>query len=121
MSNERENSDAPSNRREREHKEAAPKGRKAAVHASSVATKEPETASDRAKASIEGGRKAVAATADRIAGTAGATWTAVKNRKAIAVGAGAGLIGVAGAAFAAGRATTKAQSGPLTRLTHGRI
>lgn len=50
-----------------------------------------------------------------------AAWTVVKNRKVMAAGAAAGIVGVAGAAFAVGRSTAKPAVGPLTRLAGGRI
>lgn len=121
MSDERKKSDGPSGTVQRESKAAAAKGRKAAEHTARVATKETAAAGDRAKASIESGRQAAVDATENFAATAVTTWKVVKKRKALAASVGAGLIGAVGAAFAAGRATAKPRTGPLTRLAHGRI
>lgn len=67
------------------------------------------------------GRQTVMDTAGKVTSTAATAWTAVKHRKAMAVGAAAGLGGLVGGAFALGRQTARSHAGPLTRLTGGRI
>ncbi|GGR35440.1 hypothetical protein GCM10010282_30080 [Streptomyces roseolus] len=67
------------------------------------------------------GREAVTENATKVASAATTAWAVAKNRKAVAAGVAAGLAGVAGAAFAAGRATARPAVGPLTRLAGGRI
>ncbi|MCA1221909.1 hypothetical protein [Streptomyces sp. 8L] len=76
-----------------------------------------------AAAGLDSGRKAAASLGTSVTSGATLAWTAVKDRKRIAAGAGAGFVGLMGAAFAAGRATAKSHTkgGPLTRLTSGRI
>ncbi|MEV0023688.1 hypothetical protein AB0H45_15940 [Streptomyces atroolivaceus] len=66
-------------------------------------------------------RQTVMDTAGKVTSTATTAWTVVKHRKAIAVGAAAGLGGLVGGAFALGRQTARTQMGPLTRLTGGRL
>ncbi|GGV27779.1 hypothetical protein GCM10010277_09550 [Streptomyces longisporoflavus] len=88
------------------------------AHSFNVAT---QRAKQAATAGIASGGKTVASATGKVASTAVAGWTLVKNRKAIAAGAAAGVVSVAGVAFTAGRRTAKVQGGPLTRLTHGRI
>lgn len=80
-----------------------------------------QRAKQAAAAGIESGSKTVASATGKVTSTAVAGWTLVKNRKAIAAGAAAGLVSVVGVSFTAGRRTAKIQGGPLTRLTHGRI
>lgn len=70
---------------------------------------------------VHRGKQAAISAGGKVASTAVTAWTVVKNRKVIAAGAGAGLAGVMSAAFAAGRHSAKTGSGPLTRLTGGRI
>ncbi|MDF6020891.1 hypothetical protein [Streptomyces sp. JH34] len=67
------------------------------------------------------GRQTVLDTAGKVTSTAATAWTVVKHRKAIAVGAAAGLGGLVGGAFALGRQTARTHAGPITRLTGGRI
>ncbi|GGZ24408.1 hypothetical protein [Streptomyces nitrosporeus] len=74
-----------------------------------------------ATAGWETGRQTVASTVGKAASTAGTAWTVVKHRKAVAVGAAAGIGGLVGGAFALGRQTAKVHGGPITRLTGGRI
>lgn len=74
-----------------------------------------------ASAGLETGRQAVMSTAGKAASTATTAWTVVKHRKAVTAGAAAGVLGMAGGAFALGRRTATAGRGPLTRLTGGRI
>ncbi|MGW0787520.1 hypothetical protein ACWD04_04525 [Streptomyces sp. NPDC002911] len=66
-------------------------------------------------------RQTVLDTAGKVTSTATNAWTVVKHRKAIAVGAAAGLGGLVGGAFALGRQTARTHAGPITRLTGGRI
>ncbi|MFJ6851500.1 hypothetical protein ACIQM3_13335 [Streptomyces sp. NPDC091271] len=66
-------------------------------------------------------RQTVLDTAGKVTSTATTAWTVVKHRKAIAVGAAAGIGGLLGGAFALGRQTAKTHAGPITRLTGGRI
>ncbi|MEV0522036.1 hypothetical protein AB0I66_01320 [Streptomyces sp. NPDC050439] len=80
-----------------------------------------QRAKQAAAAGLESGGKTVAAATGKVTSTAVAGWTLVKNRKAIAAGAAAGLVSVVGLSFTAGRKTAKIQGGPLTRLTHGRL
>ncbi|MDX3055372.1 hypothetical protein PV394_09500 [Streptomyces sp. NE06-03E] len=74
-----------------------------------------------AAAGWDTGRKTVLGTAGKVTSTATTAWTVVKHRKAIAVGAAAGLGGLVGGAFALGRQTARTHAGPITRLTGGRI
>lgn len=67
------------------------------------------------------GRQTVLDTAGKVTSTATTAWTVVKHRKAMAVGAAAGLGGLVGGAFALGRQTARANAGPITRLTGGRL
>ncbi|MFC8224554.1 hypothetical protein [Streptomyces sp. NPDC057287] len=67
------------------------------------------------------GRRSVRETAGKMGSTAAVAWTAVKQRKAVAVGAAAGIGGLVGGAFALGRQTATSHAGPITRLTGGRI
>ncbi|MFJ8866961.1 hypothetical protein ACIRD6_14550 [Streptomyces sp. NPDC102473] len=67
------------------------------------------------------GRRSVRETAGKVGSAATTAWTAVKQRKAVAVGAAAGIGGLVGGAFALGRQTATSHAGPLTRLTGGRI
>ncbi|MEU2247227.1 hypothetical protein [Streptomyces sp. NPDC019224] len=70
---------------------------------------------------LRSGRQAVTAHAARVGSAATTAWTVIRLRKAIATGAAVGVVSIAGAAFATGRATAKPRTGPLTRLAHGRI
>ncbi|MFF1400657.1 hypothetical protein ACFVZD_43850 [Streptomyces sp. NPDC058287] len=70
---------------------------------------------------LQMGQQAVTANAAKAATAVNAAWTVVKNRKLIAAGAAASIVGVAGAGFAMGRATAKPPVGPLTRLAGGRV
>ncbi|WP_405785141.1 hypothetical protein OG512_47275 [Streptomyces sp. NBC_01378] len=70
---------------------------------------------------LQMGQQAVTVNAAKAATAATAAWTVVKNRKLIAAGAAASIVGIAGAGFAVGRATAKPPVGPLTRLAGGRI
>ncbi|MFC9943202.1 hypothetical protein [Streptomyces pratensis] len=74
-----------------------------------------------AAAGWDTGRQTVLDTAGKVTSTATTAWTVVKHRKAIAVGAAAGLGGLVGGAFALGRQTAKTHVGPITRLTGGRL
>ncbi|MFG2138399.1 hypothetical protein [Streptomyces sp. NPDC048650] len=121
MSTERKNSEGPAGKLSRDTRETASKGRKSVERSGGVATEETAAAGGQAKTSIESGRRAAVAASEKCAAAAGTVWTAVKNRKVVAAGAGAGLIGIVSAAFAAGRATARPRTGPLTRLAHGRI
>ncbi|MBM7438982.1 hypothetical protein [Streptomyces sp. HB132] len=67
------------------------------------------------------GRQTVLDTAGKVTSTATTAWSVVKHRKAIAVGAAAGLGGLVGGAFALGRQTARTHAGPITRLTGGRL
>lgn len=80
-----------------------------------------QRAKEAAAAGVESGSKSVVSATGKVTSTAVAGWTLVKNRKAIAAGAAAGLVGVVGVSFTAGRRTAKIHGGPLTRLTHGRL
>ncbi|MFE6166130.1 hypothetical protein ACFQ7F_45385 [Streptomyces sp. NPDC056486] len=113
---------------EQESTEAAGKAKDSAAEAADAAGSGAHSfglATQRAKqaaaAGIESGGKTVVSATGKVAATAVTGWTLVKNRKAIAAGAAAGLVSVAGVAFTAGRRTAKTRGGPLTRLTHGRI
>ncbi|MFE7758759.1 hypothetical protein [Streptomyces sp. NPDC057429] len=74
-----------------------------------------------AAAGWETGQRTVRDTAGKVASTATTAWTVLKHRKAIAVGAAAGVGGLLGGAFALGRQTARTHVGPITRLTGGRI
>ncbi|MEU5214511.1 hypothetical protein [Streptomyces sp. NPDC020742] len=128
MSDARRKSSSPSGKLQRESKEVPSKGEKTAARTKrkaartrTAAAKDATTAGGRARASVENGRQAAASAVGQISATAVTTWTAVKKRKTIAAGVGAGVIGVVGAAFAAGRTTAKPRTGPLTRMVHSRI
>ncbi|MEV6653635.1 hypothetical protein [Streptomyces sp. NPDC051219] len=115
-----------SERARQDSQEATSKAKSSARDAEEAATSGVRSAGDAtrsagraAAAAVEGGQRAVVATAGKAASTALTTWTVIKNRKAIATGAAAGLAGVAGAAFALGRHTARPQGGPLTRLVRG--
>ncbi|MBP0461383.1 hypothetical protein [Streptomyces montanisoli] len=76
-----------------------------------------------AASSLDSARKAATSLGTSVTSGAAPVLSAVMDRKKTAVGVGAGLAGLLGAAFAAGRATAHpaAKGGPLTRLTSGRI
>jgi hypothetical protein len=75
-----------------------------------------------AAAGLESGRRVVTSLGTSVASGATVAWSMAKNRKKIVAGAGAGFVGLMGAAFAAGRRTAGPQAkGPLSRLTGGRI
>ncbi|MFF5563024.1 hypothetical protein ACFY7Z_31325 [Streptomyces sp. NPDC012623] len=74
-----------------------------------------------ASAGWESGQQAVLSTANKAVSTATTAWTVIKHRKAIAAGAAAGVVGLAGGAFALGRQTARPHGGPLTRMTGGRF
>ncbi|MGW6063217.1 hypothetical protein [Streptomyces sp. NPDC055189] len=122
------NSNATAQKAKQESAQAAEKAKGSAEEAADAAGTGAHSlglATQRAKqaaaAGIESGSKTVVSATGKVASTAAAGWTLVKNRKAIAAGAAAGVVSVAGVAFTAGRRTAKVQGGPLTRLTHGRI
>lgn len=105
---------------------AASKAKSSARDAEKSAESSVRSAGDVTKQSVtagwESGRQAVASTAGKAVATASTAWAVVKHRKAIAAGAAAGVVGLMGGAFAAGRHTNKPHAaGPLTRLTGGRI
>lgn len=93
---------------------AAEKSAEEGVRSAGEATKRAATAG------WESGREAVVSTASKAATKAGTAWTVVKQRKGVSAGAAAGVVGLAGGAFALGRQTAKPR-GPLSRLTGGRI
>ncbi|MEU0283503.1 hypothetical protein [Streptomyces sp. NPDC006195] len=74
-----------------------------------------------AAAGWESGQQAVLSTASKAVSSATTAWTVIKHRKAIAAGAAAGVVGLAGGAFALGRQTARPHGGPLTRMTGGRF
>ncbi|MEV0781199.1 hypothetical protein ACIBLA_21800 [Streptomyces sp. NPDC050433] len=93
---------------------AAEKSAEASVRSAGEATRRAATAG------WESGRQAVTSTAGKAATKATTAWTVVKHRKAVAAGAAAGVVGLAGGAFMLGRRTARPR-GPLSRLTRGRI
>ncbi|NSC25035.1 hypothetical protein FM076_29310 [Streptomyces albus subsp. chlorinus] len=98
--------------------------KKAATAGARTATKAGEAAGSAGEAARRGSEAAkdtlvaVTSTAGTMA-TAGLT--AVKERKKVAAGAGGGLLALLAGAFALGRTTARRRTGPLTRLTRGRI
>lgn len=50
-----------------------------------------------------------------------ATWTAVRARKALVTGVGAGVLAVGIGSFYVGRRAAVRHAGPLTRMTGGRL
>lgn len=74
-----------------------------------------------ASKSAEAGRQKLVSVSSTAATMASATWTVVKNRKAVAAGLGTGAITAVAASFAAGRYSAKRRTGPFTRLTGGRL
>ncbi|MFC8830545.1 hypothetical protein ACFT9I_35055 [Streptomyces sp. NPDC057137] len=93
---------------------AAEKSAEAGVRSAGEATRRAATAG------WVSSRQAVVSTAGKAATKATTAWTVVKHRKAVSAGAAAGVVGLAGGAFALGRQTAKPR-GPLSRLTGGRI
>ncbi|MFD4695687.1 hypothetical protein [Streptomyces sp. NPDC058463] len=69
----------------------------------------------------ETGRQTVLDKAGRVTSTATIARTVGKHRKAVAVGAAAGVGGLLAGAFTLGRQTARNHAGPITRLTGGRI
>ncbi|WP_326686457.1 MULTISPECIES: hypothetical protein [unclassified Streptomyces] len=67
------------------------------------------------------GAKRAAKAAEAVGTKATAGLALVKARKKIAAGAGGSLIALFAGAFALGRKSASRKTGPLTRLTHGRI
>ena len=67
------------------------------------------------------GRQKLASASSTAATAASATWTVVKNRKAVAAGVGTGALTAFAASFAAGRYSARRRTGPFTRLTGGRL
>lgn len=67
------------------------------------------------------GRKKLTSVSGPAATATSAAWTAVKNRKHIAAGIGAGAATAVAASFAAGRYSIRWREGHLTRLTGGRF
>ncbi|MET7640917.1 hypothetical protein [Streptomyces sp. NPDC005438] len=103
--------------------------------AKETASSAKQAAKSAGESTLENGRSAGRATAEtvstaqqqarktlgKISSRATIGWNLIKHRKAVAVGAAAGVIGLLGGAFAAGRATERSGRGPVTRYTKGRI
>lgn len=107
----------------RQAKDSATAAEKAAESGTTALGAAASHAGRSAAAGLDSGRKVAASLGTSVTSGATLAWTVVKDRKKIAAGAGAGFVGLMGAAFAVGRATAKthAKGGPLTRLTSGRI
>lgn len=69
----------------------------------------------------ETGRRTLVTVSGKAATTAVATWVAVRARKAVVAGVGAGLLTAATASYTAGRRSAMNRLGPVTRLTRGRL
>ncbi|MGW1893772.1 hypothetical protein ACWCP6_26500 [Streptomyces sp. NPDC002004] len=95
--------------------------RKSAVSTARSAGETTKQGAHAALTGLQAGRRTVTAQAAKVTSVATTAWTVIRQRKAIAAGAAMGVAGLAGAAFAVGRSTAKPQTGPLTRLAHGRI
>ncbi|MET7365621.1 hypothetical protein ABZS61_07265 [Streptomyces sp. NPDC005566] len=74
-----------------------------------------------AVAGWETGRQTVLDTAGKVTSNATIARTVGKHRKAMAVGAAAGVGGLLAGAFTLGRQTARTHAGPITRLTGGRL
>ncbi|WP_055488121.1 hypothetical protein [Streptomyces sp. WMMB 322] len=74
-----------------------------------------------ASRSAEAGRQKLVTVSSTAATAASATWTVVKNRKAVAAGLGTGALTAFAATFAAGRYSVRRRTGPFTRFTGGRL
>lgn len=105
----------------RNAKEKAQEAKKSTVFSTQAAGEATQRVGRAASAGLQSGQHVVAANASKAVAAAGTAWSVVKNRKVIAAGAAAGAVSVTGAAFVLGRSTARAQMGPLTKLTGGRI
>lgn len=76
---------------------------------------------EKAKSAARTVQSAVSTAAGQTVGKAGVAWTLLKARKAIAAGAGAGVVTVVASSYALGRRAGLRQRGPLSRLTGGRL
>ncbi|MFI8966526.1 hypothetical protein ACIGO8_30945 [Streptomyces sp. NPDC053493] len=102
-------------------KAAAGTAKKSAASGAQAAGETGQRVTRKVSDGLQSGQQALTANAAKLASAAGTAWTVVKDRKMIAAGAAAGVVGVASAAFAVGRTTAKPAMGPLTRLARGRI
>ncbi|NEC66397.1 hypothetical protein [Streptomyces sp. SID9727] len=102
-------------------KTAAANAKDSAADSASEAGGITQRAGQAAVSGLQSGRQVVTANVARVGSAATTAWTVIKLRKAIATGAAVGVVGLAGVAFATGRATAKPRTGPLTRLANGRI
>ncbi|MEV3988871.1 hypothetical protein AB0J57_08165 [Streptomyces sp. NPDC049837] len=80
-----------------------------------------EVTTQKARSAARTVQSAVGTAAGQTVGKAGQAWTLVKARKAIATGAGAGVVTVVASSYALGRRAGLRQRGPLSRLTGGRL
>lgn len=80
-----------------------------------------EVTTQKARSAARTVQSAVGTAAGQTVGKAGRAWTLVKARKAIATGAGAGVVTVVASSYALGRRAGLRQRGPLSRLTGGRL
>ncbi|MDJ0463293.1 hypothetical protein [Streptomyces sp. H27-C3] len=70
---------------------------------------------------VQAGRHALESASGKVASTATTAWTVIQTRKAFVAGAGAGVVAIGAASFAAGRKLEQRNRGPITRLLAGRI
>ncbi|HET6856475.1 MAG TPA: hypothetical protein VFH94_05190 [Streptomyces sp.] len=97
----------------------------AAVSKAKDATGKATDAAESAKLSgmkgVQAGRHALESASGKVVSTATTAWTVIQARKAIVAGAGAGVVAIGAASFAAGRRVEQRHQGPITRLLAGRI
>ncbi|UNT00255.1 hypothetical protein MMF93_30180 [Streptomyces tubbatahanensis] len=79
------------------------------------------SAGEAVKRKGEAAKNTLASATSTASAAATAGLVAVTQRKKIAAGAGGSLLALLAGAFALGRTTTRRRTGPLTRLTGGRI
>lgn len=94
---------------------------KAAASDAAATTGDAVATTGNAVKTVGAAKDKVLAAGSRTATLATVGVTAVKERRKIAAGAGGGLVMLLAGAFAVGRASARRRTGPLTRLTNGRI
>ncbi|GHH48821.1 hypothetical protein GCM10018773_43520 [Streptomyces candidus] len=103
-------------------KGAADKAKDATTPVKDVAGKATSAAQSATAAGLKGvqaGKQALESASGKVASKATTAWTLINNRKAIVAGAGAGVVALGAASFAAGRRVEQHSRGPLTKLLAG--
>ncbi|EDY45233.1 DUF2448 domain-containing protein [Streptomyces sp. SPB074] len=98
--------------------EQAAEAARAQARAAGAAGKRVE---EKARTGVDAGRRKVSEVSEKAVASAGTAWDTVREHKVAVTSAVAGLLTVATASFLAGRKSGVRATGPLTRLTGGKL